>query len=115
MAFEGLLEELGPSILPASHSHYQRLVHIQSEADTDTSQPRVALVSNKLLMGNRDVRQIYDKQWTVTVVDQVCTSFALRQGFFSHRALPILHLAQRYIQITVTQHVIKLLLKTDNL
>ena len=32
---------------------------------------RVASVSNRLLMANRDIRQIYDKQWTVTVVDEV--------------------------------------------
>ena len=37
---------------------------------------RVASVSNKLLMGNRDVRQIYDKQWTVTVVDQVLIGYS---------------------------------------
>jgi len=65
VAFEDLLEELGPSILPASHIHYQR----------------VASVSNKLLMGNRDVRQIYDKQWTVTVVDQPTrNAFVLPSG-----------------------------------
>ena len=26
-------------------------------------------VSNRLLLGNRDMRQIYDKEWTVTVVN----------------------------------------------
>ena len=40
-------------------------------------------MSNKLLMGNRDVRQIYDKQWTVTVVDQVHDISALLQGSIS--------------------------------
>ena len=32
-------------------------------------------MSNRLLMANRDIRQIYDKQWTVTVVDEVLKLF----------------------------------------
>ena len=39
-------------------------------------------MSNKLLRGSKDIRQIYDKQWTVTVIDQVDIS-ALLQGFIS--------------------------------
>ena len=30
-------------------------------------------------MANRDIRQIYDKQWTVTVVDEVLGSFFERK------------------------------------
>ena len=41
----------------------------------DNSFFRVASVSNRLLMANRDIRQIYDKQWTVTVVDEVLKLF----------------------------------------
>ena len=40
------------------------------------------MVSNKLLMGNRDLRQIYDKQWTVTVVDEVHQLSCLEAMFF---------------------------------
>merc|ERR1712203_643240 len=65
VAFEDLLDDMGPSILPASHPFYKR----------------VASVSNKLLMGNRDIRQIYDKQWTVTVVDEpIRNAFVLPSG-----------------------------------
>ena len=39
---------------------------------------RVASVSDKLLMANRDIRQICDQQWTVTVVDQVLGPFLMK-------------------------------------
>ena len=42
---------------------------------------RVVDVSNRLLSGNKDIRQIYDKTWTVTVVDQnVKNAFVLPCG-----------------------------------
>ena len=34
-------------------------------------------------MANRDIRQIYDKQWTVTVVDEVLGPFFLRKKILS--------------------------------
>jgi len=65
VALQDLLEQYGPSILPAEHSHYQR----------------VASVSNKLLRGSRDIRQIYDKQWTVDVIDQpIANAMVLPSG-----------------------------------
>jgi len=65
VAFEETLHDMGPSILPASHPFYKR----------------VASVSNRLLMANRDIRQIYDKQWTVTVVDEpIRNAFVLPSG-----------------------------------
>jgi len=51
--FDNLLEELGPQIYPQGNKIYDRVVN----------------VSNRILQGNRDLRQIYDKNWTVTVVD----------------------------------------------
>lgn len=42
---------------------------------------RVVNVLNKLLKGNRDIRQIYDKSWTVTVVDSsIRNAFVLPCG-----------------------------------
>jgi len=52
--FEDILRKMGPSIIPTSHPCHKR----------------VASVSDKLLMANRDIRQICDQQWTVTVVDK---------------------------------------------
>jgi len=51
--FTNLLEEYQKDIVPAGHPLYSRVV----------------AVSNRLLLGNRDMRQIYDKEWTVTVVN----------------------------------------------
>ena len=51
--FQDNLEEYEDSIVPSSSEIYNRVVN----------------VSNQLLKGNRDIRQIYDKSWTVTVVD----------------------------------------------
>jgi len=51
--FEASLEEYKSDILPNNHPSYERVVR----------------VANKLLHANRDIRQIYDKSWTVTVVD----------------------------------------------
>ena len=63
--FQKLLQEMAPEILPDSHQLYSR----------------VARVANRLLAGNRDLRQIYDKQWTITVVDQpVRNAFVLPSG-----------------------------------
>jgi len=63
--FENLLEEFGPDILPDRHHIYERVVK----------------VSNRILQGNKDIRQIYDKNWTVTVVDQpVKNAFVLPSG-----------------------------------
>jgi len=63
--FEQLLEELGPDIVQHRHPIYERVVN----------------VSNRILQGNRDIRQIYDKNWTVTVVDQpVKNAFVLPSG-----------------------------------
>ena len=42
---------------------------------------RVTTVANRLLRGNRDLRQIYDKEWTVTVIDQATkNAFVLPSG-----------------------------------
>ena len=51
-------------------------------------------MSNKLLRGSKDIRQIYDKQWTVTVIDQVDIS-ALLQGFIS--CLPLQPIANAMV------------------
>ena len=105
MAFEETLHDLGPSILSASHPYYKRShsspksqtqmhdAHQKNRNDKffsflylelyrpieipnfDNSFFRVASVSNRLLMANRDIRQIYDKQWTVTVVNEVLKLF----------------------------------------
>ena len=63
--FEGLLEEYSQDILPNVRPEYTR----------------VARVSNRILKGNKDLRQIYDKTWTVTVVDQpIQNAFVLPSG-----------------------------------
>jgi len=63
--FQNLLDELGPDILTRNHEAYSL----------------VARVANRLLAANRDLRQIYDKQWTVTVVDQdIKNAFVLPSG-----------------------------------
>ena len=63
--FENLLEDLGPSIVPQNDPTYERVVS----------------VSNRILQGNKDIRQIYDKIWTVTVVDlPVQNAFVLPTG-----------------------------------
>ena len=63
--FDGLLEEYSEHILPNVRPEYSR----------------VSRVSNKILNGNKDLRQIYDKTWTVTVVDQpVQNAFVLPSG-----------------------------------
>ena len=63
--FDGLIEEYREHILPNVHPEYTR----------------VARVSNRILNGNKDLRQIYDKTWTVTVVDQpVQNAFVLPSG-----------------------------------
>ena len=63
--FDQLLEDLRPDIVPDRHPIYERVVR----------------VSNRILQGNRDIRQIYDKTWTVTVVDQpVKNAFVLPSG-----------------------------------
>jgi Zn-dependent protease with chaperone function len=63
--FDQLLEELGPDIVPHKHPISERVV----------------TVPNRILQGNRDIRQIYDKNWTVTVVDQpVKNAFVLPSG-----------------------------------
>ena len=63
--FQGLLKEFEDSIVPSNSKIYNRVVD----------------VSNQLLKGNRDIRQIYDKSWTVTVVDQpVKNAFVLPSG-----------------------------------
>ena len=51
--FENDLQEYEDCIIPGNNHLYERVVR----------------VSNRLLKGNRDIRQIYDKSWTVTVVD----------------------------------------------
>jgi len=63
--FNNLLEELGPDIVPDRNPIYKRVVR----------------VSNRILQGNKDIRQIYDKTWTVTVVNQsVKNAFVLPSG-----------------------------------
>jgi len=63
--FENLLEDLGPAIVPHNDKTYERVVK----------------VSNRILQGNKDIRQIYDKIWTVTVVDEpVQNAFVLPTG-----------------------------------
>ena len=63
--FDGLLQEFSEDILPNNDKLYNRVV----------------AVSNRLLEGNKDLRQIYDKSWTVTVVDQpVRNAFVLPSG-----------------------------------
>ena len=63
--FEGLIEEYSDHILPSVRPEYSR----------------VSRVSNRILNGNKDLRQIYDKTWTVTVVDQpVQNAFVLPSG-----------------------------------
>lgn len=52
--FSQLLETLGPDLVPDTHPVYSR----------------VSRVANRILAGNKDLRQIYDKNWTVTVVNQ---------------------------------------------
>ena len=63
--FKNLLDEFSDDIVPGSHPLYNRVV----------------TVSNKILHANRDLRQIYDKSWTVTVVDQpIKNAFVLPSG-----------------------------------
>ena len=63
--FEGLVDEYREDILPSNRPEYSR----------------VSRVSNRILNGNKDLRQIYDKTWTVTVVDQpVQNAFVLPSG-----------------------------------
>ena len=63
--FASLLEEYQDDILLRTDKRYDRVVD----------------VSNRLLSANRDIRQIYDKTWTVTVVDQnVQNAFVLPCG-----------------------------------
>ena len=63
--FDGLLQEFSEDILPNNDKLYNRVV----------------AVSNRLLEGNKDLRQIYDKSWTVTVVDlPVRNAFVLPSG-----------------------------------
>lgn len=63
--FSNLLDEYREDILPRNHKEYER----------------VSRVANRILAGNRDLRQIYDKQWTVTVVDQPTkNAFVLPSG-----------------------------------
>jgi len=63
--FRQLLEQLKGDIVSEKHPVYQR----------------VTAVANRLLKGNTDLRQIYDKDWTVTVVDQpIKNAFVLPSG-----------------------------------
>jgi len=63
--FNNLLQENENCIIPSNNHLYERVVR----------------VSNQLLKGNRDLRQIYDKSWTVTVIDQpVKNAFVLPSG-----------------------------------
>lgn len=63
--FKQLLDQLSNDIVSEKHQVYQR----------------VTGVANRLLKGNRDLRQIYDKDWTVTVVDQpIKNAFVLPSG-----------------------------------
>ena len=63
--FQNYLVEFEDSIVPSDSEIYNRVVK----------------VSNQLLKGNRDIRQIYDKSWTVTVVDlPVRNAFVLPSG-----------------------------------
>ena len=63
--FEGLLEEYKSDIVTSDSEVYDRVVR----------------VANRLLSGNKDIRQIYDKTWTVTLVDQpVQNAFVLPHG-----------------------------------
>ena len=63
--FQNLMEEFREDILPNNRKEYVR----------------VARVSNKILKGNKDLRQIYDKSWTVTVVNQpIQNAFVLPSG-----------------------------------
>jgi len=63
--FANLLDEFGPDIANHRNPIYKRVVQ----------------VSNRLLQGNKDLRPIYDKNWTVTVVDQpVKNAFVLPSG-----------------------------------
>jgi len=63
--FQNLLQEFDNCIIPRNNQLYERVVR----------------VSNQLLRGNRDLRQIYDKNWTVTVVDQpIKNAFVLPSG-----------------------------------
>ena len=101
--FEDTLRKMGPSILPTSHSCHKRSDSLRESSrkrrstwkstktwkhrhfnsidilkfNYNSTIPffRVASVSDKLLMANRDIRQICDQQWTVTVVDQVLRPF----------------------------------------
>ena len=63
--FEQLLEELGGEVLAHTHPLYTRCPW----PNCTSHLTRVTRVANRLLQGNKDLRQIYDKQWTVTVVD----------------------------------------------
>ena len=64
-AFENLMQEFGDDIVLNDMPEYAR----------------VARVSNRLLIGNKDIRQIYDKSWTITVVNQpVQNAFVLPSG-----------------------------------
>jgi len=63
--FQNLLQEFDNCIIPRNNQLYERVVR----------------VSNQLLKGNRDLRQIYDKNWTVTVVDlPIKNAFVLPSG-----------------------------------
>jgi len=65
LEFEGLLDSFKSDIVPQRDPVYTR----------------VSKVANRLLAGNRDLRAIYDKTWTVTVVDQPTkNAFVLPSG-----------------------------------
>lgn len=63
--FKTLLSGFQENIVPERHPVYDK----------------VAKVANRILRGNRDLRQIYDKDWTVTVVeDPMKNAFVLPSG-----------------------------------
>ena len=63
--FQLTLEDFQEHLLPNDHSDYQR----------------VSRVCNRFLNGNKDLRQIYHKTWTITIVElPVLNAFVLPSG-----------------------------------
>ena len=65
ITFEECIEDFKEDLLPLDHIEYER----------------VARVCNRIANGNKDLRQIYDKNWTITVIDlPIENAFVLPSG-----------------------------------
>ena len=99
VAFEDLLEELGPSILPSSHSHYQRLLYILScrRCKRITAFSFAGLPSCRTncwwVTGMFDRSMTSSGQWLLLIRYLYIGSSAKRQGFISSGKLLLFHSA----------------------